>query len=133
MDHTHRCRTALSPPPRRSRLKPCAAAVMLLFGFLPTGRTDSALKTAGAGPVSASDGRIVMRKSRCALALSMHAQGLRVQGSGTALTLQSNASLAWDGRAPIRSVPLRPQRQVIDTLIPAGEFNRAGLVTIAAP
>ncbi len=106
---------------------------MLLFGFLPAGRTDSALKTAGAGPVSASahlDFRITILPS---LALSMHAQGLRVQGSGTALTLQSNASLAWDGRAPIRSVPLRPQRQVIDTLIPAGEFNRAGLVTIAAP
>ncbi|MEQ1803895.1 MAG: hypothetical protein ABL900_00810 [Burkholderiaceae bacterium] len=107
--------------------------MMLLFGFLPAGRTDSSLKTAGAGPVSASahlDFRITILPS---LGLSMHSHGLRVQGSGTPLTLQSNAGLAWDGRAPMRSVALRPQRQVIDTSIPAGEFHSAGLVTIAAP
>jgi hypothetical protein len=82
---------------------------------------------------SASDGRIVMRKSRCALALSLQPQALHVQGNGGMLTLQSSSALAWDGRAPTRSVQLRPRQQVIDVAIPAAQFGNAAMITIAAP
>jgi hypothetical protein len=122
-------------PPTGRRAQRCAAAFALLVGFLPAGRTDSTFRTAPAsgGPVSASahlDFRITILPS---LGLAMSAQGMRVQASGGALTLQGNTASAWDGTAPSRSVQLRAPRQSIDTLIPTSQFGSAGLITIASP
>ncbi len=122
----------LPPAPRRRALRR-AAATALLFSFFPAGHTDSTFKTAPGGPLSASahlDFRITIPPS---LALSMQGQGLHVQGNGGVLTLQSNSALVWDGRAPNRSVQLRPRQQVIDVAIPAAQFGSAALITIAAP
>lgn len=121
--------------PASQRTKRCAAALALLVGFLPLGRTDSTFKTAPAGGASVSasahlDFRITILPS---LGLALSPQGLRVQGSGGALTVQSNAASAWDGAAPNRSFQLRAPRQLIDTTLPAGQFSGNALITIAAP
>lgn len=121
--------------PRQTRWRAlrAAAVLALAFSFFPAGHTDSTFKTAPAGPLSASahiDFRITILPS---LALSLQPQALHVQGTGGVLTLQSSSALAWDGRAPTRSVQLRPRQQVVDTSIPAAQFGSAALITIAAP
>ncbi len=132
MEHTNR---RDSPAHAGRRAKRWAAALALCIGCLPVARTDSTFKTApaGGGPVSASahlDFRITILPS---LGLALSPQGLRVQGSGGALTLQANAGAAWDGTAPSRSVQLRAPRQLIDTTIPTGQFSGSALITIASP
>ncbi len=133
MDRWKLCCSVFSPPAPRRRTLRRAAATALLFSFFPAGHTDSTFKTAPSGPMSASaylDFRITILPS---LALSMQGQGLHVQSNGGVLTLQSNSALAWDGRAPIRSLQLRPRQQVIDIALPATQFGGATLITIAAP
>jgi hypothetical protein len=124
-----------SPPPASRRAQRCAAALALLVGFLPAGRTDSTYRTApaGAGGLSASahlDFRITILPS---LGLALSPQGLRVQGSGGSLTLQGDVASARDGMAPNRSVQLRAPRQFIDTTLPVRQFSGDALITIAAP
>ena len=135
MDRTHRFSIYSSLPSRAARMKRGAAALALAFGFVPMGRTDSSLQSApsGSGPISASahlDFRITVLPT---LALSMQPAGVRVQGSGSVLTVQSNADPAWDGRAPQSSIQLRPQRRMIDASIPVSQFSSGALITIAAP
>lgn len=129
-----RSKQRVTSPPGSRRAKRCAAALALLV-FLPAGRTDSTFRTApaGGGPVSASahlDFRITILPS---MGLALSAQGMRVQGSGGALTLQGSPASAWDGLAPNRSLQLRAPRQFIDTTIPSGQFGANALITIASP
>lgn len=135
MERRNENRVGRTLPVTGRRARRGAAALALLVGFLPAGRTDSTFKTAPAGgaPVSASahlDFRITVLPS---LGLALSAQGLRVQGSGGALTVQGNTGSAWDGSAPSRSVQLRAPRQLIDTTIPTSQFGANALITIASP
>lgn len=133
MDRWKVCRRLFPPTGPRWRALRCGTVLALAFSFFPAGHTDSSFKTTPAGPLSASahlDFRITILPS---LALSMQGQGLHVQGNGGVLTLQSNSAQAWDGRAPVRSVQLRPRQQLVDIAIPAAQFDRATLITIAAP
>jgi len=67
------------------------------------------------------------------LALSMQAQGWRVQGNSGALTLQTGAAGTADGGAPGTSVRLGARRRATDASVQATNAASGDVVTIAAP
>jgi hypothetical protein len=135
MDRTHRCTLRRPLPAIRASMTLGAVPLLLAAAFAPTCYAESTLQTAapGNGPITASahlDFRITVLPS---LALSTHANGVRIQANGGVLTLQRDARDAWDGRAPMASAQVQPRHRVIDAALPASAPDRGDLVTIASP
>lgn len=100
---------------------PCGAESVQLQG-LPT---DSRLSA-----TAHVDFRVVVLPT---LALSIQAQGWRVQGNSGMLTLQTDAAATTDGTTPGTSMRLGARRRAIDATLQATSASSGNIVTIAAP
>lgn len=133
------CKPRIEGAQRRHRPGRIAATskLVLLIGaaLASPARADSQLQSApatGRAPAATAhlDFRVTVLPS---LSLSMQSSGLRVQGTGGALTVQRSLRDAPDGSAPRSHALLRPRHQVIDSALPQSGLRGAELVTIASP